>query len=101
MNYEFEYCTLDEKQVKAFAYNLKNEVKSRVIKENLAIWLGDYPTDTLIEDDIRNGYGKIIKDNDKIIGYAACHLSETEYSMDAFCYKKLYTFFLRKKYRFF
>ena len=72
--------------------NLKNEVKSRVIKENLAIWLGDYPTDTLIEDDIRNGYGKIIKDNDKIIGYAACHLSETEYSMDAFCYKKLYTF---------
>lgn len=72
--------------------NLKNEVKSRVIKENLAIWLGDYPTDDLIEDDIRNGYGKIIKDNDKIIGYAACHLSETEYSADTFCYKKLYTF---------
>lgn len=72
--------------------NLKNEVKARVRKENLAIWLGDYPSDTIIEADLKNGYGRIIKANDKIIAYASCHLCETEYSQTAFCYDKLYTF---------
>ena len=41
MNYEFEYCTLDEKQVKAFAYNLKNEVIRDYVEthqEEFRVW---------------------------------------------------------------
>ena len=72
--------------------NLKNEVKARIIKENLNIWLYDYPSDTLLETDLKNGYGRIIKDNDRVIAYASCHLTESEYSQSAFCYEKLYTF---------
>lgn len=41
MNYEFEYFTLDEKQVKAFAYNLKNEVIRDYVEthqEEFRVW---------------------------------------------------------------
>lgn len=49
---------------------MKDEVKQRIINENLPIWLNGYPLNVMIKDDIDNQYGRVIKVNDEVIAYA-------------------------------
>ncbi len=71
---------------------MKNEVKERIQKENLPIWLGDYPLDSMIEEDIQNGYGRVIEDLNTIVGYACFHPAEEEYPQELFQKKPLQSF---------
>lgn len=59
MNYEFEYCTLDEKQVKAFAYNLKNEVIRDYVEthqEEFRVWQDKEKIKEIVKKAVFNGY---------------------------------------------
>ena len=40
---------------------MKNNVKERIIKQNLPIWLNGYPLDILIKEDIENGECRVIE----------------------------------------
>lgn len=71
---------------------LKNEVKERVKEENLPIWLGDYPGDDLIKEDITSGFGRILKDGNEIVCYAALHKASSEYEINTFIHNDLYSF---------
>ena len=71
---------------------LKNEVKERIIKENLAIWLDGYPFDSMLEEDIEKGNGRVLEENGKIIGYACFHPASEEYPLDTFKKKNLMSF---------
>lgn len=72
--------------------NLKNEVKQRVIKEDLPIWLNDYPNDDLIKDDILKGYARIITNGVDVIAYTSVHPAAVEYAANTFCRSNLYSF---------
>ena len=59
MSYEFEYCTLDEKQVKAFAYNLKNEVIRDYVEthqEEFRAWQDKEKIKEIVKKAVFNGY---------------------------------------------
>lgn len=71
---------------------IKDEVKSRLKEEKLNVWLGDYPTYELIYEEIKNGRGRIVKENDIILGYASLHHINLEYPSDTFCHNDLYSF---------
>lgn len=58
---------------------MKNRVKQRIISKNLPMWLNGYPNDEYILDDLNNNYGRIIKIENKIVGYAAFYSSISEY----------------------
>ncbi len=72
--------------------NLKNEVKKRIKEENLQVWLGDYPQDELLTEEIKDNRGRIIKDNNEIVAYAALHEANIEYDSNTFCNNDLYSF---------
>ena len=63
---------------------LKNQVKARVIAENLAIWQDGYPQDQLIVDDFANGFGRVVEIDGRIVGYATFHPAHYEYPKDTF-----------------
>ena len=63
---------------------LKNEVKQRVIKENLPIWQHGYPLDEMIIDDINNQEGRIVVIDNKIVAYSCFHHAEKEYGKGVF-----------------
>lgn len=71
---------------------MKNEVKDRITKEKLMIWLNDYPNDELIYDDIKKGNGRIIVEDGNIISYASLHLASEEYLVNTFSDVKTYSF---------
>lgn len=64
--------------------NLKNEVKERVIKENLPIWKNGYPLDEMIIEDINNQEGRIIVIDNQIVAYSCFHHAEKEYGKGVF-----------------
>ena len=72
---------------------MKNQVKQRVIDENLPIWKNGYPLDEMIKEDLENGYGRIIKEDNKIIAYAAIMDSNIMYPEEKIFKKdNLYSF---------
>ena len=52
---------------------MKNEVKQRVIENNLPIWLNGYPIDQIIIDDINDNEGRIVVIDNEIVAYACFH----------------------------
>ena len=58
---------------------MKNLVKQRIINENLPIWKNGYPLDEVIKDDILNDYGRVVKQDGKVIAYAAFMPSSVMY----------------------
>ncbi|MDE5856615.1 MAG: GNAT family N-acetyltransferase [Anaeroplasmataceae bacterium] len=71
---------------------MKNEVKKRIIEENLPIWLDGYPFDEMILEDIEKGYGRVIEEDEKIVGYACFHPAEVEYPPHTFKKENLQSF---------
>lgn len=63
---------------------MRDEVKERIILSNLNIWRDGYPLDEYIIDDIQHYFGRVVKDNNKIIAYASVHAVSTEYPKDTF-----------------
>lgn len=72
---------------------MKNKVKQRIINENLPIWKNGYPLDEQLLDDLKNGYGRIIKIDNKIVAYAAFMPSNIMYENESIFKKdNLYSF---------
>ena len=71
---------------------MKNNVKERIIKQNLPIWLNGYPLDILIKEDIENGECRVIEINNKVVAYACFHHAEKEYGKGVFKKDNLYSF---------
>lgn len=63
---------------------LKNQVKQRVITQNLAIWQDGYPQDQLIEEDLAHGFGRVVEIDGQIVAYATFHPADYEYPTDTF-----------------
>lgn len=72
--------------------HMKNDVKIRVIKENLPIWQNGYPLDEMILEDIEKGYGRVLEENEEIVGYACFHPAEVEYPPHTFKKENLQSF---------
>ena len=58
---------------------MKDEVKQRIINENLPIWLNGYPLDEMIKEDIDLEYGRVIKVNNRVVAYATFMPSSVMY----------------------
>ncbi len=71
---------------------MKNQVKQRVINENLPIWLNGYPLDEYIEEDIVNGFGRVIEIDNSVVAYAAFYLSTMDYPEDTFSKEPVQSF---------
>ena len=71
---------------------MKNQVKQRVINENLPIWLNGYPLDEYIEEDIVNGFGRVIEIDNLVVAYAAFYLSTMDYPKDTFSKEPVQSF---------
>ncbi|MCM1130762.1 MAG: GNAT family N-acetyltransferase [Roseburia sp.] len=71
---------------------MKNEVKKRIIEENLPIWLDGYPFDEMILEDIEKGYGRVLEEDEEIVGYACFHPAEVEYPPHTFKKENLQSF---------
>ena len=71
---------------------MKNRVKQRIIKENLPMWLNNYPTDDLLIKDVTLNFGRVIKLNDEVIGYAVLYPSNIEYQDEIADIDDLYSF---------
>lgn len=63
---------------------MKNDVKEKVIKENLPIWQNGYPQDELIDEDIDNGFGRVLVVDNEIVSYATYHPALYEYDKGTF-----------------
>lgn len=63
---------------------MKNDVKQRVIDENLPIWQNGYPQDELIKEDIENEFGRVLIVDGKIVSYATYHPALYEYDKGTF-----------------
>lgn len=75
-----------------YLIELKNEVKERIIKEKLNIWLNDYPNDLLLEEDIKNNLGRIVKINGEIVAYACLHDLNYDYEVKVHVLDDMYSF---------
>lgn len=71
---------------------LKNQVKERIVEENLPIWLDGYPKDDLLLDDLEHHYGRVVVDEGKIVGYSCFHPAYVEYPEGTFLKENLYSF---------
>ena len=58
---------------------MKNNVKERIVKEQLPIWKNGYPTDELIEEDIVCGEGRVVELDGEIIAYSLLCETDKEY----------------------
>ena len=63
---------------------MKQEVKQRIINENLPIWKDGYPLDEMIIHDIDRGEARIVKIDDEIVAYSCYHHASTEYDKGTF-----------------
>lgn len=63
---------------------MKNDVKQKVIDENLPIWQNGYPQDELIKEDIENEFGRVLIADGKIVSYATYHPALYEYDKGTF-----------------
>ena len=59
--------------------SMKNRVKQRIIKANLAMWLNGYPLDEMIIEDVLNNHGRVIIFDNKVVAYAVLYPSVFEY----------------------
>lgn len=59
--------------------SMKNRVKQRIIKANLAMWLNGYPLDEMIIEDVLNNHGRVIIFDNKVVAYAVLYPSIFEY----------------------
>ncbi len=75
-----------------YIIQMKNEVKQRIIQKNLPIWLEDYPTDDLIKEDIEHGFGRIILEDQEIVGYASLYPAISDYPSQTFSEEDLFSF---------
>lgn len=71
---------------------MKNRVKQRIIKQGLPIWLNGYPLDILIQEDLKNKHGRIVRYNGKIVAYAAFMEDHKMYDEQIFKKNNLYSF---------
>lgn len=71
---------------------MKNEVKERILKESLPIWLDEYPSDFLIKEDIEKGSGRVLMDGRRIIAYASFYHANEEYPANTFKKENLQSF---------
>ena len=72
--------------------DMKNEVKERIIKQNLPIWLNGYPLDILIQEDIENEECRVVELDNKVVAYACFHHAQKEYGTGVFKKDNLYSF---------
>ena len=63
---------------------MKNQVKKRIIKEELPIWQHGYPLDEMIKEDIVNSEGRVVYLNNEIVAYSCFHHAEKEYGKGVF-----------------
>ena len=79
--YIYKIATLDDlNEIIA----MKNDVKKKVIEENLPIWQNGYPQDELIKEDIENDFGRIIIVDNEIVSFATYHPASYEYDNGTF-----------------
>ena len=72
---------------------VKNEAKQRIVEEHLAVWLGEYPDTSFLKEDLENGYGRVIVEEDgDIAAYACFHPIDTEYPKGSFSKENLQSF---------
>lgn len=79
--YIYKVATIDDLEE---ILTVKNEVKEKVIKENLPIWQNGYPQNELIKEDIEHGFGRILLVNNEIVSYATYHPALYEYDKGTF-----------------
>lgn len=63
---------------------MKNDVKKRVIEQELPIWNYGYPLDSMIVDDIKENAGRVVEIDNTIVAYAVFHHRNTEYEIGTF-----------------
>ena len=71
---------------------MKTDVKQRIKDEQLPIWLDGYPSDDLIQSDIENGFGRVVEDEEMLVGYACFHKDIEEYPIKTFLKDHLMSF---------
>ncbi len=82
--------------------SLKNEVVEQLINEGLKIWNDEYPSDSLIAEDISSNTGRVIKYQNEIIAYANLSFVKEEFGEEIFSKQNLYCFsrfMVKGKYR--
>ena len=63
---------------------MKNDVKQKVIDEQLPIWKNGYPQDELLLEDIEYGYGRILVVDGEIVSYASLYPALYDYDKGTF-----------------
>lgn len=58
---------------------MKNNVKQRIINQELPIWLNGYPLDELIKEDINEEEGRVIEVDNEVVAYAVFYHCSKEY----------------------
>ena len=63
---------------------MKENVKKRIIKQNLPMWLYGYPFDEYIIDDVTSNEGRVIEIDGKVVSYSCFHHASKEYGNGVF-----------------
>lgn len=75
--YTFRKATIEEKDT---IWNLLQEAIKRRKEDGSNQWQDGYPNETIVENDIKNEFGYVLLDQEKIIGYSAVIINnEPEY----------------------
>lgn len=73
---EYKIASINElKQI----LEMKQRVKTRIINQNLPMWLNGYPLDEMIIEDIDNNHGRVVTIDEKVVAYAVVYPSTFEY----------------------
>jgi GNAT superfamily N-acetyltransferase len=75
--YTFRKATIEEKDT---IWNLLQQAIKRRKEDGSNQWQDGYPNETIVENDIKNEFGYVLLDQEKIIGYSAIIINdEPEY----------------------
>lgn len=75
--YTFRKAVLEEKET---VWNLLKQAIKRRKEDGSNQWQDGYPNEAIVENDIKNEFGYVLLDQDKIIGYSAVIINnEPEY----------------------
>lgn len=75
--YTFRKATLEEKEI---IWNLLKQAIKRRKEDGSNQWQDGYPNEAIVENDIKNEFGYVLLDQEKIIGYSAVIINnEPEY----------------------
>lgn len=74
--------------------DMKNRVKEQIIREGLPIWQHGYPLDSMIQEDIQRGEGRVMEaeEDGEIVAYAVFHPSLEEYPAGTFGSDRMQSF---------